>query len=445
MARVVIIGAGLTGLSVAYHLEQQGFFDYVVLEKESEIGGLCRSITSNGFTYDYTGHLLHISDPYVKQLVDQLVGLSTFNYIQRSSFIYSHGTHTKYPFQVNLQGLPTAVIADCIQGFVKRRNIKDPKTFYSWVLKNFGAGFARHFFIPYQEKLFCCDARKFSAQWTGRFIPQTSLHDIIAGALGTNGASVGYNAHFYYPKSGGIAVLPQGFARSLRKPILTDHEVLAIDLKNRVVRCANGFEYQFDIVINTSALPIFLSRVHDTAATNFTSCCGNLRASSVLDINMGVTQSYVADKHWVYFPEHTYPFYRLGFYHNFSSALVPQDSNALYVECAYRGVCDQQMIDRSIKQVCSLYTLDPERIIDKTIVHIPHAYVLYNRWRDEHIKNLLARLQEVGIYSIGRYGSWKYASMQEAILDGKQCAVSVVSTQGEFWRKSVKKQQMARV
>jgi protoporphyrinogen oxidase len=186
-----------------------------VLEKEPEVGGLCRSITSNGFAYDYTGHLLHASDPYVSQLVDQLVGLSTFNYIPRSSFIYSHGVYTKYPFQVNLRGLPAAVIADCIDGFVKRKNIRDPKTFYSWVLKNFGVGFARHFFIPYQEKLFCCDAQKFSAQWTGRFVPQTSLQDIIAGALGVDESPVGYNAHFYYPKSGGIAVLPQGLARNL--------------------------------------------------------------------------------------------------------------------------------------------------------------------------------------------------------------------------------------
>ncbi len=97
MTRVVIIGAGLTGLSTAYHLEQLGFFDYVIFEKEPEIGGLCRSVTNNGFTFDYTGHLLHINDPYVKILIEKLVGFHNFNYIPRESFIYSQNVFTKYP------------------------------------------------------------------------------------------------------------------------------------------------------------------------------------------------------------------------------------------------------------------------------------------------------------------------------------------------------------
>lgn len=63
MAEVVIIGAGLTGISTAYHFEHYGFDDYILFEKESMPGGLCRSIMQDGFTFDYTGHLLHINNP----------------------------------------------------------------------------------------------------------------------------------------------------------------------------------------------------------------------------------------------------------------------------------------------------------------------------------------------------------------------------------------------
>ena len=45
VAKIVILGAGLTGLSTAYHLEQNNFFDFTIFEKEGTHGGLCRSPT----------------------------------------------------------------------------------------------------------------------------------------------------------------------------------------------------------------------------------------------------------------------------------------------------------------------------------------------------------------------------------------------------------------
>ena len=111
MADIVIIGAGLTGLSTAYHLEQAGFFDYKIFEKEATPGGLCRSVEQDGFTFDYTGHLLHTSDNYFRTLLENIVGLDTMNTIKRRSFIYSQGCYTRYPYQINLYGLPPETIA----------------------------------------------------------------------------------------------------------------------------------------------------------------------------------------------------------------------------------------------------------------------------------------------------------------------------------------------
>ena len=67
MAKIVIAGAGLTGLSTAYHLEKNKFDDFEIYEKENEVGGLCRSVKQDGFTFDYTGHLLHINDIYFEK------------------------------------------------------------------------------------------------------------------------------------------------------------------------------------------------------------------------------------------------------------------------------------------------------------------------------------------------------------------------------------------
>ena len=129
MAQIVILGAGLTGLSTAYHLEKKGFFDYKLFEKELEIGGLCRSISQDNFTFDFTGHLLHINDPYFLNFVKTVANLHQFSTVTRKSFIYSHNVHTRYPFQINLYGLPEKVINDCIEGFVRKKQTKNPKNY----------------------------------------------------------------------------------------------------------------------------------------------------------------------------------------------------------------------------------------------------------------------------------------------------------------------------
>lgn len=429
MARVIIIGAGLTGLSTAYHLEQAGFFDYVILEKEAVYGGLCRSVQHDGFIFDYTGHLLHINNNYVRELIDQLIGLSQFNYLQRASFIYSHNTFTRYPFQINLCGLPTPVIVECIEEFVKRKKIKNPKTFYSWVLTYFGRGFAKHFFVPYQQKQFCMAPTQFSAQWTGRFVPQTSLIDIINGVIGDQQDSVGYNAHFFYPKTTGISLLPNALAQHLVNPIVFNHEVKMIDLTSKIITCTNHAQYQFETIINTMPLDQLLHTTIDTNTTDFNRHAPKLKASSVLNINLGIKKSIERDKHWIYLPESTYPFYRLGFPHNFSRNTVPDNyCSSVYLECAYRGNYTPMLIERSIDKSCELLDISRADIINTTILDIPTAYALYTSWRDQNIDKLLARLQEVGIYSIGRYGSWKYSAMQEALLDGQSAAEHIVRT-----------------
>ena len=67
---IIIVGAGLAGLSTAYHLRG---LPYKVFEKESEAGGLCRSYVKDGFTFDYTGHLLHFRQAAIKTLVETLL------------------------------------------------------------------------------------------------------------------------------------------------------------------------------------------------------------------------------------------------------------------------------------------------------------------------------------------------------------------------------------
>src|SRR5215216_4755710 len=113
---IVIIGAGPTGLSAAYHLGP----DAVLVEQADRVGGCCRSIEDTGFTFDMAGHIMFSNDPYVHEMYQMLLG-DNVHWQDREAWIYSKGVHTRYPFQGALYGLPPDVIKECIVGAVEAR------------------------------------------------------------------------------------------------------------------------------------------------------------------------------------------------------------------------------------------------------------------------------------------------------------------------------------
>jgi len=427
MAQILILGAGLTGLSAAYHFEKKGFTDYLLVEKEDEIGGLCRSIYQDGFTFDYTGHLLHVSDPYFKNFIANTLGLENLTSIDRRSYIYLHDTFVAYPIQKNLFGLPTHVIVECLEEFVKRpSNNSLPKNYYQWVEIHFGKGLARHFFYPFQKKIFDYDLRRVTHHWTGRFVPSTSLTQMIEGAIENRGhESVGYNAHFYYPLSGGIASLIKSIALQVKQPILTNHKVKLIDTKKKIVYFSNGHSEPYEILISTMPLPELLNCIKSGPLDRLKATDRDLVCNSVVSFNLGIDRPDLSDKHWLYFPENQFPFYRLGFPHNFTKHAVPQGCSSLYGECAFTKKSRKyakQVTEQAINKAKQFLGIKEQEVIMNHTITLPYAYVLYTHWREKNLAQVHKRLNDIKIHSIGRYGAWKYSSMQEAVLDGKSIA-----------------------
>lgn len=432
MAEVVILGAGLTGLSAAYHLEQQGFFDYKIYEKEDTVGGLCRSVKQDGFTFDFTGHLLHISDPEFRKFIETVIGLEHFNVIKRQSFIYSQDRYTRYPYQVNLFGLPPETIAECIEGFVTRRTThKQPRSFHDWVLNNFGAGFGKHFFFPYQTKIFDYDIHQLSASWTGRFVPSTSLTSMIRGAITDVQDDIGYNANFLYPHKGGIYFWIDKLYRQLMNPVYKSHTVTRIDMTARTITFANGTQESYKQLITTLPLDILLKLIQEPSSSSLKRAQTKLLCNSVVNFNLGVSHEHLSDKHWIYFPENIYPFYRIGFTHNFAESMAPPGMSSLYGEFSHLNRPQteiDQLLVQSLEATKKLLQIRDSDIATEKIISIKHAYVIYNAWRDKHVPIILDKLQEKSIFSTGRYGAWKYASMQEGFLDGKTAADTIMSS-----------------
>lgn len=425
MPKVVIIGAGLTGLSLAYHLEKQNFFDYQIFEKDARPGGLLKSVTSNGFTFDQTGHFLHVSNKDFEHFLQEVLGFENMNMLNRQSFIYSNNVYTAYPFQKNLFGLPEKTIIECIEGFVNRaQNIDQPQNFYEWVAKHFGLGLGKHFFFPYNQKLLNLSAKKLMPSWTGRFVPSTSLKELLEGALTRKDYCLdGYNGSFFYPKTGGIETLVQSIVQKLQTKILTDFTATKIDTQTKTVHFANGQSTKFDLLFSTAPLPEILNSLTNNSGSNLSLAASKLRCNQVINFNLGLNVPKISKKHWIYFPEKKMPLYRLGFWHNFTESMAPKEHSSCYGEVSVvTGKKTTTQItaleNDAIKKTLNFLKIKASNVIEQKTLHLNYAYVTYDAWREKNLSKLHSQLQSMSIYSIGRFGEWKYSSMQEAVLDG---------------------------
>ncbi len=119
----------------------------------------------------------------------------------------------------------------------------------------------------------------------------------------------------------------------------------------------------------------------------------------------------------------------VGFPHNFASAMAPSGCSSLYGEYAYLNKSQHwktMTLNHAVATTKKLLDISEADVITEKIIDIPHAYVIYDFWREKHLPKLLARLEEQSVYSVGRYGAWKYSSMQEAILDGKKIVEKLI-------------------
>lgn len=428
--RIVILGAGLAGLSVAWHLQKKGS-DCLIFEKEPEAGGLCRSKNIGGFTFDYDGHLLHFRHRYTFNLVKRLLRDNLLEH-QRSAWIYSHARLTRYPFQANLYGLPSAIIKECLLDFIQSFNngkFKKEKNlrFSDWINYNFGKGIAKHFMIPYNNKFWTVSPKELTCEWLDGFIPVPSLTQTIEGTIEESQRQFGYNARFWYPKRGGINELPLALASEMRN-IYTDCKIEEIDLARKEIKMTSGNKEKFAHLISTIALPE-LPYIIKGLPQHIGFLFKKLRWNSIFNLNLGIEKKDHSKKHWIYFPEKEPCFFRVGFFHNFSSFLSPAGKGSLYVEVSYsenKPLDKSGIVSRIKEDLKKVKILTPgSRICAQDINDIKYGYPIYDKNYRRAREEILAYLRQNNIISCGRYGSWQYMSMEDVVLQGKKIAESI--------------------
>lgn len=421
--KTLILGGGLTGLSLAYHLEQKGERDYLLIEKEPVLGGLCKSYQKQGFTFDCSGHLLHLHTSYGKMLVKKLLK-DNLNCLTRKAFIYTGSSRIPFPFQANLWALPAPDRKQCLEGLLQA--LKSPRqtadNFKDWCLLSFGSGIYEQFMRPYNTKLWGRSPEELTCEWCGPFVPTPSIEEIRQSVQQPLQKSYGYNDHFYYPAKGGAGALITALARFVQN-IQLNTPVSRIDLDKKTALLGKEF-VSFDTLVNTIALPVFLGLLSNVPELSEKSAA--LAHTAVTVYHLAIDR-ILPDFSWIYFPDPEDPFYRVGLQSGFSIHNAPEGTSLLYIELpGEHPVCadEEKRIWKALSQKGII-----EKEDHKLFSHwqfLPHAYAVYDKNRTPAVQAVLAGLERRGCICAGRYGKWEYSFMERSLLEGLEIAEKLV-------------------
>ena len=400
--KYLIIGAGLSGISFANSIKD----DFLIIEKESVIGGGCKSYKQNEFVWDQGGHFFHTKNyDNFKYLLDR----DNVKKIEKKAKIYIDSTYIDYPFQNNIKQLSDKEYNKCLNGLKKKKFYKNNNLLCDLYSK-YGKAIVKKFLKPYNEKLYCTNLKKLSKTAMGRFFPEFSLSELEK--------PIQYNQHFYYCADGIQSLLAPIFEKIDKNKIIFDCHYVSIDTSKKIVNTNKG-SFKYTYLINTSPFDEFYKIVENK---EYLRDRRFLKCNKVLVFNMGFNQPSKHLYHWVYYPENKFVFYRVGFYNN----IIESPKLSVYVEVALENkkhINVKKIRHRILKDLRKAGVIDLDyEIISSNYVIISPAYININEKSNEIVERKIKEWQDKGIFTLGRYGKWEYSCMEDSIVGAENLA-----------------------
>jgi protoporphyrinogen oxidase len=425
--KTAILGGGLTGITLARLLAEKGV-EVIVLERETDYGGLCRSLIDSGFTFDIGGsHIIFSRDEQVLTFMNDSLGENSQHNIRNTKIFYK-GRYIKYPFENGLNQLPKDELFFCINEFIKtliaveKGELAPPGNFREWIIHTFGKGIADLYLIPYNEKIWKFPTEKMSLHWVEGRIPRPPVEDIIKSAIGIETEGYTHQSVFTYPRKGGIEALVRTIASPIEKCIRTGFNISSIRKEGEKYLISDGDNIIIaDRCISTIPLQRLLESLGNVPE-GVRKSCNELKYNSIACVFIGV-RGKLHDISWMYVPDKDMGlFNRISFPSNYSPEVAPAGHSAILAEITYHegddvsGMSDQKIIDRVIKALKNMDIVkNREDIVYTALERQKFAYVIYDLDYKKNIATIKNFCEKIGVGLVGRFSEFEYLNMDGCI------------------------------
>lgn len=439
--KIVVLGGGPCGLTAAWDLGEMGF-DVAVVERESQVGGLCRTMEHRGFRFDLGGHRFISKDG---ALIDRVKGLLGDELLvaQRRSIIRWRGIDYRYPLSLEevLRKVPLRLSLSCLKDLVdlrlrkSRKRMKEGRdlTLEDWLVGRFGPTLYRTFFEGYSRKLWGLSPRKLSADWAGQRIPSLSLGEVFSRWLGLKkGFLRTYASSFYYPKKG-IGQIFERMAEVIKAcggDLFLSSEVQEVEVSEGNAKAVHftceGREraLECDLLISTIPLPDLIRSIRPRVA-GLEEALEKLSFRGVRFLDLLLDREEVSENTWIYVPDENLPMTRIQEPKRRSSFNAPPGQTSLILEIP----CDpgeeaweeseEALLNRGVNALSRLGIQVGGRVMGYASTRAPYAYPVYRLGYRKHQERLMAALSCIeNLLSCGRQGLFRYLFMDQAMQMG---------------------------
>ena len=221
-----IVGAGPSGLSLAYKLLEAGR-SVVMIERNSRSGGLSKSYNYDGHIFDTGPKRFHTDDPIVQDFISSISEMDT---IGRSTMVHFLAKYFNWPLQPSeLIKMPIGVSVKSFFDLLSRPDVSDRQAFQDVIRNKYGDTLYGLFFKPYTEKFLRWPAEDIHSDWASTGINRTvidkrvkanSIVDLMSSML----LPQKLDTTFLYPAKGGFgAFFDTLYARCLESENFVIH------------------------------------------------------------------------------------------------------------------------------------------------------------------------------------------------------------------------------
>ena len=392
-----VLGAGITGIAVGRILQQSGNDNFLILEAEDEIGGLCRTKEVDGHFLDIGGgHVLHSVYDEVLEWIFTHIPREDFNEYQTKVLIELEGHKIEFPIELNLWQLPVDKQIEYILSYLNSGDKSIPyDNFESWIRNVLGDKIADNYMIPYNNKLWCMDISRLNTDWLIKIPktdPQLVLRTIIEKKSNFDTDVVSHSS-FLYPKYGGFQAVINAIYEPVRDHVKMSYKVDSLKYDNDKKEWVINDSIRAKNVVNTVPWTVLNIELNNF---DFASRLKDLEVlSNVISL---WEREYNHDAHWMYIPDPSVDQHREFYIHNFAPYSKP---NGVMTDINHKRWLDN---NKKWKAGTPLYE------------HVNiYSYPLPTKVYKQAITEILQYCKDYNLYGLGRWGAWRYFNTDQCI------------------------------
>ncbi len=382
---------------MAAALLRAGCDSIVLLEKEAEAGGLCRSVMVDGSPLDIGGgHFLDLRRQRVLDFLFSYMPREEWQLFDRIAKARIRGVEVDHPLEGNLWQLPAGDQLDFLESIARAGSVQgtpEPDRFEEWIAWKLGDRIAEEYMLPYNRKIWSLPLSLLGSDWMHK-LPSVSFRDTLQSCLERkSGGALPAHGRFLYPRSHGYGEVWSRMASSLGDRLCCGYTLRSIDVEQRTLDGA----IEADVIINTIPWPVW-SRLATLPESVQVAIDDLVHTRILVDYNPEVLPSQA---HWIYEPDETLPYHRQLLRHNFVSGA--------------RGHWTETNATRGQPTTGVRFEND-------------YAYPVSTAKKSKAMATILDWARMQSIVGLGRWGTWEHINSDVAVDLALTCATDLLAS-----------------